>query len=158
MVVCVHKVQLLDKWGLRVSKGKSVRMYVRMYVCKSVSLWWCFEKVLKCLWCKLRNIQYKTYHINTDAARTPRLFPNGVTAVVEGRQVHLSCESDGRPTPNVTISNNDNNTVIKTDSSPVNHTFIARCEDMATYTCIAWNKFSRHLTTSLSLTLEVGCK
>lgn len=79
---------------------------------------------------------------------------------MEGDQVHLRCESEGRPTPTVFIYNNDNDIVIRNNSSPVIYTFIARCEDTATYTCSAWNEFSNKpdLVNSYNLSLYVGCK
>ncbi|PVD27153.1 hypothetical protein C0Q70_12307 [Pomacea canaliculata] len=80
--------------------------------------------------------------------------------VSNGDQVNFSCESDGRPAPNVTIYSNDNNSVIVKGLSIINYTFTARCEDTATYTCSAWNEFSRQsgVTTSVSLDLNVWCK
>ncbi|XP_025103028.1 uncharacterized protein LOC112569453 isoform X2 [Pomacea canaliculata] len=78
----------------------------------------------------------------------------------EGQQVNMSCESDGRPTPEIAIYSNGNNTLIIKDTSPVNHTFIARCEDTATYNCSAWNEFSRQSgeTTSAIVDIDVLCK
>ncbi|PVD27150.1 hypothetical protein C0Q70_12304 [Pomacea canaliculata] len=96
-----------------------------------------------------------------DAPKTSRIFLNGRerhVTVMEKDQVHLRCESDGRPTPNISIYNNDNDRVIFRGSSVINYTFIARCEDTATYTCSAWNEFSHHVTTSLSIQLDTGCK
>lgn len=96
-----------------------------------------------------------------DAAMTPRLSANGHEGhetVMEGDQVHFRCESDGRPIPNVSINNDDIDAAVFEGSSNISYTVIARCEDTATYTCSAWNQFSRHVTTSHSLMLEVKCK
>ncbi|XP_025101621.1 CD166 antigen-like [Pomacea canaliculata] len=96
------------------------------------------------------------------APRRPRIFLNGHernATVREKDQVNLRCESDGRPTPNISIYNNDNDTVIQRNSSPVIYTFIARCEDTATYTCFAWNEFSSQSGVNfVRLQLNVACK
>ncbi|PVD27148.1 hypothetical protein C0Q70_12301 [Pomacea canaliculata] len=101
--------------------------------------------------------------ISSHAPRVAEFLLNGYKqnqTVNEGQQVNILCKSDGRPTPHISIYNNDNNTVIIRDLSPVNYTFIARCEDTATYTCSAWNEFSRQsgVTSSVSLDLNVRCK
>lgn len=77
---------------------------------------------------------------------------------MEGQEVYFRCESDGRPTPNISIYNNDNSTVIFKGFSVDIYPVIARCEDTATYTCSAWNEFSHPVTLSHSLKLGVGCK
>ncbi|PVD27156.1 hypothetical protein C0Q70_12310 [Pomacea canaliculata] len=95
--------------------------------------------------------------------KTPHFSFNNLQrnqSVNERDQVNFLCESDGRPRPIVSIYNNDNDTVIIRHSSPVTYSFIARCEDTATYTCSAWNEFSNHsgVTTSYSLEIGVNCK
>ncbi|XP_025103259.1 uncharacterized protein LOC112569634 [Pomacea canaliculata] len=94
-------------------------------------------------------------------SKTPRLSLNGRgrhVTVMEGDKVQFRCESDGRPAPNVSIYNNDNNSVIVRGSSLVVYTVIARCQDTATYSCAAKNEFSRHVTSSYNIKLGVGCK
>ncbi|XP_025101315.1 uncharacterized protein LOC112568294 [Pomacea canaliculata] len=112
----------------------------------------------------LEKIHGENYIVNIGyAPRVAEFLLNGYKqnqTVNEGQQVNILCKSDGRPTPHISIYNNDNNTVIIRDLSPVNYTFIARCEDTATYTCSAWNEFSRQsgVTSSVSLDLNVRCK
>ncbi|PVD27159.1 hypothetical protein C0Q70_12313 [Pomacea canaliculata] len=76
--------------------------------------------------------------------------------VMEGDYVNLRCEADGLPPSEMSISNGDNNTVITSNSSVVNYTFIARCEDTTMYMCFLGNKsFSpSSATTSLNVSLD----
>ncbi|XP_025103102.1 uncharacterized protein LOC112569511 [Pomacea canaliculata] len=97
------------------------------------------------------------------AARPAQFVLNGNKqnqTVNKGQQVNILCKSDGRPTPHISIYSNDNNSVIVKGLSIINYTLIARCEDTATYTCSAWNEFSRQsgVTSSVSLDLNVRCK
>ncbi|PVD27147.1 hypothetical protein C0Q70_12300 [Pomacea canaliculata] len=94
------------------------------------------------------------------AAKVSRFSLNGSgrnQTVNDGDQVDFLCESDGRPSPHISIYRN-NNTVIFNGSNVANYTFIARCEDTAMYLCSARNEFSHHVTTSLRLELGVLCK
>lgn len=96
-----------------------------------------------------------------DGSKTPKLSLNGRArhvTVMEGDKVQFRCESDGRPAPNISIYNNDNNSVIVRGSSLVVYTVIARCQDIATYSCAAKNEFSRHVTSSYNIKLGVGCE
>lgn len=99
----------------------------------------------------------------TDASKINRFLLNGNeknTSSMEGDQVNFLCESDGRPTPKMSIYNHVNDTVTWTESSSVNYTFIASCEGTASYTCTAWNEINLQsdMTTSRSLDLSVFCK
>ncbi|XP_025101326.1 uncharacterized protein LOC112568301 [Pomacea canaliculata] len=119
-------------------------------------------------WCDViwgqENIHGQSYTANVGYPARPVTFSFSVheknQKVREGEQVTFLCESDGRPTPNISIYDKDNDKVIYRGRSPLNYTFIARCEDTATYTCSAWNEFSRQSgeTTSVSLDLDVLCK
>ncbi|XP_025101419.1 uncharacterized protein LOC112568358 isoform X2 [Pomacea canaliculata] len=94
------------------------------------------------------------------AAKVSRFSLNGSgrnQTVNDGDQVDFLCESDGLPSPHISIYRN-NNTVIFNGSNVANYTFIARCEDTAMYLCSARNEFSHHVTTSLRLELGVLCK
>ncbi|XP_025101081.1 uncharacterized protein LOC112568157 isoform X2 [Pomacea canaliculata] len=112
----------------------------------------------------LEKIHGENYTVNVGyAARQAQFVLNGNKenqTVNERNLVNFLCESNGQPTPNISIYNNDNDTVLFKDTSPVNYTFIARCEDTATYTCSSQNEFSHQsgVTTSVSLDLNVRCK
>ncbi|KAK7473511.1 hypothetical protein BaRGS_00035228, partial [Batillaria attramentaria] len=57
----------------------------------------------------------------------------------EGDEVHFHCEAGGRPTPNVTLVNQDLKVDVANQLSPLNHPITATCEQAADYTCTARN-------------------
>lgn len=69
---------------------------------------------------------------------------------MEGDHVHFTCISYDQSPTQMYIYNHDNDSIVWTQSTLSNYTFIARCEDTAVYSC--GNK------ASVSLNLYVNSK
>ncbi|KAK7479003.1 hypothetical protein BaRGS_00029764, partial [Batillaria attramentaria] len=87
--------------------------------------------------------------INSQSAR--------LVAVNESDSVTFRCRADGRPTPSMTLMNQNTGREITTQSSPLSHIVSrARCEDAAVYKCTARNGIGQDQEDTT--TLFVNCK
>ncbi|KAK7467742.1 hypothetical protein BaRGS_00037017 [Batillaria attramentaria] len=103
----------------------------------------------------VETISGAAYTASVGYSPTALKFTLSASTVNEGQSVTFHCQADGRPTPTMTLVDQDSNEEV-TQESPISHTVShARCEDAGNYRCSAGNTIGSNQTESRLL---VNCK
>ena len=146
----LNRSVLWNSLNLRISASKKIYQNI-WFVCCVVL---CIQKVLKE---SLTNVFYWQYFFSLNTADAPSItLSTKKYNFTEGDDMHLECESDGRPPPTVTWLKRDGQNTIAYPSGEQLTIRNANRTETGVYTCSASNGIGKYATATR--TVDVHCK